>query len=200
MNDSRHDTVKRLLTELRAGNDSAFDELVPLVYEELRELAHAQRRAWHGDDTLDTTALTHEAYLRLAAQEQPEWEGRAHFRSVAARAMRQILIDYARARKTVKRGGDRVRVSLDELAIVHSDDGDELLNRRAETLLALEESLKRLAARNERHGRIVECRFFGGMTVLDTAEALGVSTATVKRGWAMARAWLYRDMGQALEG
>ena len=170
------------------------------MYEELRELAHAQRRNWYGDDTLDTTALTHEAYLRLAAQEQPEWEGRAHFRSVAARAMRQILIDYAKARKTLKRGGDRVRVSLDELAVAGSEDSDALLNRRAEALLALDESLKRLADRNRRQGQIVECRFFGGMTIPDPAEALGISTATVKRGWAMARAWLYRDMGQAMEG
>jgi RNA polymerase sigma factor (TIGR02999 family) len=198
MNEPRQSTVTRLLAEVREGDRSAFDELVPFVYQELRELAHAQRQAWHGDETLDTTALTHEAYLRLAAQARPEWESHAHFKSVAARAMRQILIDYAKSKRREKRGGDWVRIPLEELRIARS--GSQLSSHHAEVLIALDESLSRLTERNERQSRIVECRFFGGMTIPDTATALGVSPATVKRGWAMAKAWLYRDMGQALEG
>jgi RNA polymerase sigma factor (TIGR02999 family) len=193
---SQPDTVARLLEEIRGGNRSAFDKLVPLVYEELRELAHAQRRSWRGDDTLDTNALAHEAYLKLAAQDVPDWESHAHFRSVAARAMRQILIDYAKARRAEKRGGERVRVTLDEIRL--APPGTDSASQQAELLIVLDESLKRLTDENERQSRIVECRFFGGMTVPDTAAALGISRATVKRGWAMAKAWLYRDMQQGL--
>jgi RNA polymerase sigma factor (TIGR02999 family) len=200
--DSRSSTVTRLLMEVREGSDSAFDELVPLIYEELRGLAHAQRNVWHGTETLDTTALTHEAYLKLAGQTQLDWESRAHFRSIAARAMRQILIDYARAKRTQKRGGEHVRVSLDDLKVAdpgaapeHDPAGDQ-----AEALIALDESLKRLRDRDARQNRIVECRFFGGMTIEDTAAALRISTATVERDWAMAKAWLYRDMRESFAG
>jgi RNA polymerase sigma factor (TIGR02999 family) len=198
MNDSRHSTVTQLLGELRAGRPSAFDELVPLVYDELRELAHAQRHRWRGDETMNTTALIHEAYLKLAAQNEPRWESRAHFRSVAARAMRQILINYAKEKRTQKRGGERERVSLDELRL--ADPGAELSSRQAEALIALDKSLGRLKQLDHRQSRIVECRFFGGMTIPDTATALGVSPATVQRSWAMAKAWLYRDMQQAAGG
>ena len=196
VNDSDESTVSQLLAEVRAGSPSAFDDLVPIVYEELRGLARAQRHGWHGDETLNTTALVHEAYQKLAAHDEPAWEGRAHFRSVAARAMRQILIDYTRARRTVKRGGERVRVTLDELRIAGSTG--RFSGQHSEALIALDESLKRLGAIDDRQSRVVECRFFGGMTIPETAEALGTSPATVQRDWAMAKAWLYRDMQQAM--
>jgi RNA polymerase sigma factor (TIGR02999 family) len=200
--DSRSSTVARLLAEVREGSDSAFDELVPLIYEELRGLAHAQRDIWHGDETLDTTALTHEAYLKLAGQARLDWESRAHFRSIAARAMRQILIDYARAKRAQKRGGERVRVSLEDVKVADPDDasGHDPAADQAEALVTLDESLRRLKERDARQSRIVECRFFGGMTIEDTAAALRISTATVERDWVMAKAWLYRDMQEALAG
>lgn len=197
MNDQRQSTVTVLLGAVRAGNDAAFDELFPLVYEELKGLAHAQRRGWQGDDTMNTSALVHEAYLKLAAHDHLDWESRAHFRSVAARAMRQILIDYARGKKARKRGGDLVAVTFDEMRIEESDGDRELSDERADSLIALDEALKRLAERDERQSRVVVCRFFGGMTIRDTAVALGVSTATVERDWARAKAWLYRDMRRA---
>ena len=197
-NDSHQSTASELIEELRRGNRDAFDELFPLVYEELRRVAHAQRRRLEGHATLNTTALVHEAYLKLSGTAEPDWESRAHMLSVAAKAMRQILIDDARTRSAKKRGGARAQVSLDRLDL--QGPGLELSGDQPETLMALDESLARLADVNERHHRIVECRFFGGMTIPDTAAALGLSHATVERGWAVARAWLYRDMRLALEG
>ena len=197
MNDSLPTTVSRLLAEVRAGSRSAFDDLVPIVYEELRDLARAQRHGWQGDETLNTTALVHEAYQKLAAQDEPRWESRAHFRSVAARAMRQVLIDYSRARRAAKRGGKLVRVSFDELRV--AGFSGELSDRHARLLIALDKSLEKLSALDSRQGRVVECRFFGGMTIPDTAEALGISRTTVQRDWVMAKAWLYRDMQQQLD-
>lgn len=189
-------TVTRLLGKVRAGDSSAFDELLPILYGDLKDRAQAQRRRWQGDDTLNTTALIHEAYLKLAAADEPDWESRAHFLAVASRAMRQVLIDYARIKQAEKRGGDRTPVTLDEMQLT---PGPNLSADRAEALLALEDSLRRLSEQNDRQSRIVECRFFGGMTIRDTAVALALSPATVKRGWAMAQAWLYRDMKQALD-
>jgi RNA polymerase sigma factor (TIGR02999 family) len=187
----------QLLGKVRAGDRAAFDQLVEVVYNDLRDLAHIQRRRWAGDETLNTTAILHETYLKLAAQEAPDWKSGAHFRSVAARAMRQVLIDHSRARRTAKRAGDRVRVPLDELRVAGPDR--ELSDEQAEALIALDRSLEELSRVHERQGRIVECRFFGGMTVHDTATALGVSPATVKRGWVVAKAWLYRDIQQQRE-
>ncbi len=189
--------VTRLLGEVRAGRPSAFDELLPILYGELKERAQGQRRRWQGDETLNTTALIHEAYLKLAAADDPDWESRAHFLAVASRAMRQVLIDYARIKRAEKRGGDQIPVTLDELRLA---PGPDLSADRAEALLALEEALERLSERDERQSRIVECRFFGGMTIRDTAAALSLSPATVKRAWTMAQAWLYRDMQRALSG
>lgn len=190
--------VTRLLEELRAGRSSAFDALVPLVYEELHGLAHAQRGRWRGDATLNTTALLHEAYTKLAAAGAPPWESHAHFLSVAARAMRQVLLDYARGKQARKRGGDQIRVTLDEERI--ADLGLDADLTTSVALVALEEALARLEAHDSRQGRVVECRFFGGMTIRETAEALGVSTATVERDWAMAKAWLYREVERDLAG
>lgn len=192
MEGSDQSTVTQLLAEYRGGSGAAFDQVVQIVYEELRDLAHAQRRRWHGDDTLNTTVLVHEAYLKLAAQDDPKWENRGHFRRVVAKAMRQILIDYSRAQRTAKRGGERDRVSFDDLRAAGSSG--EFSSRDAAALIALDESLSRLSKLDDRQNQVVECRFFGGLTIPETAEALGVSAATVEREWAIAKAWLYRDM------
>jgi len=197
MSDSHQNTVTGLLARARAGDRDAFDEIFPLVYDELRSVAGAQRRRWSDDETLNTTALVHEAYLRLVDQSSPQWKDRAHFLAVAGRAMRHILVDYARHRRAQKRGGSRQRLSLHEIEAV-LDHGQDPADARDEALLALEESLGRLERHNRRQVRIIECRFFGGMTIPDTAEALGVSPSTVARGWAAAQAWLYRDLRRAL--
>lgn len=197
MNESRQSTVSRLLARARRGDHEAFDDLLPLVYDELRQLAQLQRRRWEGNETLNATALVHEAYLRLVDQTAPEYRNRAHFLAVASRAMRHILIDYARRRAAQKRGGHLRRLSLEQIesALKRAEDPADA---RDEALLALEKSLERLEQEDARQSRIVECRFFGGMTIPDTAEALGISPATVKRGWAAAQAWLYRDLRRAL--
>ncbi len=186
-------TVTRLLHELQDGNQAVLDELFSLVYEELRVRAHRQRADWHGDYTLNTTALVNEAYLKLVNKTQVPWESRAHFLSVAAKAMRHILVDYARRRRAEKRGSDVQKLSLEEMK-VSLEDVVVLTEERAEAVVMLEEALERLARVNEREARVVECRFFGGMTYEETAEALGVSVRTVKRDWKMAQAWLHREM------
>ena len=184
-------TVTRLLHRLRAGDRRAFEELLPLVYHELHQLAGRQRRRWEGDETLNTTALVHEAYLRLVDQSAPQWSSHAHFLAVAATAMRQVLLDYAKRKRAAKREGARRQVPLEEVeATLKSGDASDV---RDEAIIALEESLRRLERHDPAQGRIVECRFFGGMTIEDTAEALGISPASVKRRWAMAQVWLYLD-------
>jgi RNA polymerase sigma factor (TIGR02999 family) len=197
-NDSQPSAVALLLERIRSGSQSAFHELVPLVYEELRGLAHAQRLHWGGDHTLDTSALVHEAYVKLSGTDEPDWESHAHFQSVAARAMRQILIDYSRGKRSVKRGGRLVRVSLEDPEVPGPDAEES--TEQAQKLMALDKALERLERLDPRQGRIVECRFFGRMTISDTAAALGISPATVKRDWAVAKAWLYQDMQQAFGG
>lgn len=197
MTESRAGTVTRLLARVRRGDSEALDEILPVVYAEMRGLAKAQRRSWEGDETLDTTALVHEAYLRLVDQSSPDWKDRAHFLSVASRAMRHILVDYARRRQAAKRGGGRKRLSLDEIdeAIAGRGGAAEAVD---EALLALDRALERLASQNERQSRIVECRFFAGMTIQETAEALGISHSTVERDWSAAQAYLYRDLEREL--
>ena len=197
MTHTSQETITRLLGELRKGNREAFDDLFPLVYDALRELAHRQRQRWQGDETLNTTALVHEAYLKLVDQSRAEWETRAHFFAAAAKAMRHILTNYARSKRTQKRGGGRLKLSLDEMKVVPGEDV-VLTHERAEMIVALGEALEQLEQVSERQSRIVECRYFGGMTIPETATALGVSTATVSRGWALAQVWLYRQMKQAL--
>ena len=194
----RQETVTELLVKVRGGDQTAFDELVSIVYDELRSLARIQRRRWRGNETLNTTALVHEAYLKLAVQEEPHWESRAHFRGVAARAMRQILIDYSRAQHTAKRGGEHFRVSLDPEELKQARLSGEFSGRHADSLVELDGALKALAEFDDRQSRVVECRFFGGMTIPETAEALRMSEATVQRDWAVAKAWLYREMQQRL--
>ena len=196
MRDTRPVSIDPLLGEVRAGNKAAFDELLPLVYDELHRLAGRQRRLWQGDETLNTTALVHEAYFRLAGQTAPEWRSRAHFMRVASIAMRQILIDYAKRKCAAKRGGKQSHVPLHELEVALSQE-DPSSAVCDEVLVALDESLGRLERLDARQMRIVECRFFGAMSIEETAEALGTSPATVKRGWRMAQAWLHRDLERA---
>lgn len=194
--DPTREKVNRLLERVREGDRAAFDELFPLVYERLRDLAHRRRSGWKDNETLNTTALVHEAYLKLAKQDELEWRNRSQFLAVASKAMRHILIDHARGLRTAKRGGGRAPLPLDEMRhALRSPEG--MKEERAEALVALDTSLGRLESHNRRQSRIVECRVFGGMTIKDTAEALGISPATVKRGWSMAVAWLYCDMKEA---
>jgi RNA polymerase sigma factor (TIGR02999 family) len=187
--------VARLLEALRGGDGAAFDALVPLVYDELRALAHRQRRRCTGGDTLDTTALVHEAYLKLVDGRGASWETRAHFLAAAAQAMRHVLINYARDRVAGKRGGTRVRVPLEALEGGEAGEAEEAREPAdAELLLSLDAALRELERVNARQSRIVECRFFAGMTIEETAVALGVSTATVSRGWALAQVRLYEEV------
>jgi RNA polymerase sigma factor (TIGR02999 family) len=193
---SRQHAVTRLLQEVGAGDREAFDALVPLVYDELRVLARRQRRRWRGDETLDTTALMHEAYLRLVDQSAPQWASQPHFLAVASRAMRQVLLDYAKRRHAAKRGGALRQVSLDEVEDALLARG-ELGETHSEALLAVEGALRRLEQDDPLNARVIECRFYGGLTIEDTAEALGISPATVKRRWSLAQAWLYRDLSRS---
>jgi RNA polymerase sigma factor (TIGR02999 family) len=192
---SRQLAIARLLEEVGAGRREAFDALVPLVYDELRVLARRQRRRWRGDETLDTTALIHEAYLRLVEQSVPRWISHPHFLAVASRAMRQVLLDYAKRQHAAKRGGARRQVSLGEVEDLLLARG-ELGDAHSEALLAVEEALCRLERHDPVHARVVECRFYGGLSIEETAEALGTSPATVKRKWAFARAYLNRELTQ----
>lgn len=184
--------VTRLLVAWRAGDQGAFERLVPLVYRELHRLAHARMRGQPRGLTLQTTALVHEAYVRLIDEQHMPWQNRAHFFGVCAQAMRCILVDAARARGADKRGGRVVRVPFDE-ARVRSPQPDA-------DVLALEEALTALSKSEPRKGRVVELRYFGGLTVDETAEVLGVSPETVMRDWTMAKLWLLRALRHGAEG
>lgn len=178
--------VTRLLGDWREGNDGALERLIPLVQPELHRLAHhymSRERAGH---TLQTTALINEAYLRLADEDQPPWQNRHHFVAAAAQLMRRIMVDHARERLALKRGGGALRVTLDETALV--------TDTRSEELLALDEALENLAAQDPRKSQIVELRYFGGLTAEETADFLKLSLRTVEREWNMAKAWLYREL------
>jgi RNA polymerase sigma factor (TIGR02999 family) len=172
-----------ILRRLNSGDGSATSELLPLVYQELRAIAGQYFRGQPADHTLQPTALVHEAFLKLVDHSDIAWQSRAHFLAVAAKAMRQILVDHARARATAKRGGDRILLTLDE-AVVGAVETPEI------DLLALNEFLTKLAELDDRQGRIVEMRFFGGMRVKEIAEVLGVTKTTVDNLWRAARAWL----------
>lgn len=189
MEDSE-DTVVQLLDRLGGGDRVALDQLFTILYDELKDLSRRQRQRWHGNYTLDTTALVHEAYVKLLGRSRIDVESRAHFRSLAARAMRHILCDYARERCTKKRGGSQERLPLDELAVGASAFSPE----QSEALVALDDALRRLEQVDPRQSRVVECRFFGGLTIDETALAIGISARTVKRDWALAQAWLHRAM------
>jgi|SRR5206468_3263856 len=181
--------VTQLLLDWSNGDQAAFDALMPLVYNQLRQMAHrymSQERPGH---TLQTTALVNEAYLRLIDQKQVHWQNRAHFFAVAAQAMRRILIDHARKQRYAKRGGGVRKISLDEAAVMSQE--------RAADLLALDEALKSLAAIDPQQSCVVELRFFGGLTIEETAEVLRLSVDMVKREWATAKAWLFREMSES---
>ena len=181
--------VTELLFRWRRGDQSALDALVPLVYSELRRIANHYLQAERPDHTLQSTALVHEAYVRLAEQDLPQWQNRAHFFAVAAQLMRQILVDHARSHRASKRGGNVYKMPLDEaeqepLAV----DVD---------IIALDDALKSLGEMDSQQSRVVELKFFGGLSIEDTAEVLGISASTVKRDWITARAWLYRELDRS---
>ena len=184
--------VTDLLRAWAAGDPAALDELLPLVYDELRRQARRYMRAQPAGHTLQTTALVHEAYLRLVGQSHVDWQSRAHFLGVASKAMRSILVDHARARSAAKRGGAAHAVTLDEAGGV-ADAG----SRRGVDVLALDEALARLAELDSRKSQLVELRYFGGLGIEEAAAVLGVSPATVKREWTTARAWLRRELSVA---
>lgn len=171
---------------LAVEEDAELGELFAAAYNELRRLAHAQRRRWPGQETLSTTALVHEAYVRLSQQDELEWQDRGHFFRIAARAVRFILVNYAQRGRAAKRGGGSVHVSVEEASLVEDPQTEELL--------ALDEALSRLARENPRWAQVVECRFFAGLDIEETAEAVGVSPATVKRDWTRGQAWLYQEL------
>ena len=192
MADETRTRVTQLLTDPLDGNAAAVDELFALLYNELREIAHRQRRRWQGDDTLQTTALVHEAFLKLVDQDRIAAESRAHFLGVAARAMRHILCNYARDQRAQKRGGGIAHVVLHEASAAAGSSN--VPPEPMGVLVALDEALRRLERVDPRQSKVVECRFFGGLTIEETAGALDVSPRTVKRDWAMAQAWLHREM------
>ena len=183
--DVSHGEITDLLLQLRDGSPEATDRLFSAVYGKLHRIASRQLRAERPDHTLGTTGLVHETYLKLTDQTRVEWQDRAHFYRVASRAMRRILVDYARRFRAQRRGGEMLRVTLDEEATAAE---------RGETLLALDEALERLAGLNQRLSQVVECRYFGGLTEDETAEALGVTARTVQRDWTKARGWLYLEL------
>jgi len=185
--------ITEALGEVRDGVPGAMDRLVPLVYADLSRIAHRQLGLEAPGHTLSTTALVHEAYLRLVDQTRARWEDRVQFFAVAAHVMRRVLIDHARRYQAARRGGARPRpVSLD--AIDSADVASLAAGERAEVLLALDDALERLAVLDGRQARVVECRFFGGLTTEETAQALGVTTRTVERDWVKARGWLYQEL------
>jgi|SRR5205085_5158874 len=177
--------VTQLLHAWERGDEAARDELIPLVYDALRRIARHHLRGERAGHTLQTTALINEAYLKLVDQSIP-WQSREHFFGIAARLMRQILVDYARARQRLKRGGDRQQISLAYAEAAPAQTAD---------LLALNDALEALAAVDPQKSRIVELRFFGGLTIEETAQVMGISTPSVERGWRAARAWLQTELG-----
>lgn len=183
--------VTRLLKDWSGGDSAALDQLIPIVYAELRALAARYLRRERRDHTLQPTALVNEAYLRLIDQKQVQWQNRAHFVGVAAQMMRRILVDHARSHNRAKRGGGARKVSLDEAMVLREE--------RADDLVRLDEALTALAAFDDRKSRIVEMRYFGGLSVLETAEVLKISEVTVARDWKLAKAWLYTTINDNRE-
>ncbi len=179
--------VTRLLMDLEAGDRSVFDDLLRRVYDELRKLAQAQLRNERADHTLNATGLVHEAYLKLVDQRAMNWKNRAHFFGAASNAMRRILVDYARSKSTKKRSGHKV-------GLTNVGEAEQAVETSFETVVAIDQALERLGAINGRLVQVVEARYFAGLTIKETAEALGVSHATVSDDWRLARAWLQREL------
>jgi RNA polymerase sigma factor (TIGR02999 family) len=178
--------ITALLSELTQGNREAAEKLIPLIYDELKRLARGYMRRERADHTLQTTALVHEAYLKLIRQKVANWQSRAHFFGIAAQLMRRILVDYARGHLREKRGGAKIVLPLDEALVFSPEHSEELVK--------LDEALERLSKLDARQGRIVELRFFGGLSVEETSQLLDVSPKTVKRDWAVAKAWLHGEL------
>src|SRR5213596_427267 len=178
--------VTQLLQQWSQGDDAAVVELTPLVYEELRRIAHHHMGGQRPDHTLQTTALVNEAYLRLADQTNPRWQNRAHFFAVAARAMRPILVSYARGQRSQKRGGGALKVELDEVAVVSPEESKEIVD--------LHEALERLTTLDSRKAQVVELKYFGGLNYDEMAEVLKISRITVRRDWEFAKVWLYTEL------
>lgn len=191
--------VTRLLRAVQNGQDAAENELYERIHTELRDRARRQRRRWKGEPSLRTTALAHEAYLKLVAQKEQSWESRSHFFAVAAKAMRHILIDRARRKRAQKRGGDVPTLSLEGVK-ERVNRSVAVAEEAAEVVVLLDAALQRLEEEHPRAARGVECRFFAGMTIEETAEALGVSERTVSRDWTHAQPWLYREMKRIHRG
>ncbi len=183
------DNVTQLLVELTDGNTQVLELLLPVVYKELRSLANNYLRRERADHTLQPTALVHEAYIKLVDQKNVQWQNRAHFFGVAANIMRRILVDHARKHKADKRGGEFSKEQLEEALVVVSDE-------KSFELLALDDALEQLAKVDPQKSRIVELRYFGGLSVEETAEVMGISEITVKRHWKMAKAWLYGQISR----
>ena len=181
--------VTQTFLRWRQGDPNALNALLPLVYEEMRRLAGSYLRSESAGHTLQPTALAHEAYLRLLDQRQVSWQNRAHFMGLAAQAMRRILVDHARRRGAQKRGGDAIHVALED-----ADVAAEMPEALGVPVEALNDALDRLAALDERQARVVELRFFTGLSIEETAEVLAISPATIKRDWTLARAWLHREL------
>jgi len=181
--------VTELLARWSQGDDAALAELTPLVYQELRRIAHHHMGGQRPDHTLQTTALINEVYLRLADQTNPRWQNRAHFFAVAARAMRQILVSYARNQQAQKRGRGAVRIELDEAALISPEESKEVVD--------LHEALERLTTLDSRKAQVVELKYFGGLTYDEIAEVLKVSHVTVRRDWEFAKVWLYTELHSA---
>jgi len=181
--------VTQLLEHWSHGDDAALAELTPLVYEELRRLAHHHMGGERPDHTLQTTALVNEAYLRLAGQTNLRWQNRAHFFAVAARAMRHILVNYAKSYRAQKRGGGALKVDLDEAALVSLEQSKEIVD--------LHEALERLGTLDSRKARVVELKYFGGLNHDEIAEVMKISTVTVRRDWEFAKVWLYKELHSA---
>jgi len=181
--------VTELLAQWSNGDNAALAELTPLIYEELRRLAHHQMAGQRPDHTLQTTALVNEAYLRLADQTRVNWQNRAHFFAVAARAMRQILVDYARSQQSKRRGGGALKVELEDAAIVSPEQSQEIVD--------LHEALEKLAQLDARKAQVVELKYFGGLNYDEMAEVLKISRVTVRRDWEFAKLWLYTELHSA---
>ena len=186
--DSSPAEVTSLLNQLASGNQEAAARLVPLVYNELRQIAAARLRHERPDHTLQATALVHEAYMKLAEQRDAKWQNRAQFFGVASQVMRRILVDYARGQQRLRRGGKQQKVALDDVVLISPDRTDELL--------AVNESLSKLEKLDPRQARVVELRYFAGLTIEEIASVVGVATKTVTRELNMAKAWLYGDLRQ----
>ncbi len=193
--DQPHD-LTIILKEASAGDREAMGRIVGLVYSELRAIARRQHAGEQAGHSLNTTGIVHEAYLKLVKLDRISWQNREQFFAIAARSVRQILVDHARKRKAVKRGGDLPVLSLDNAETEYLNLAATLADGQVDELLELDLALQGLEAMNERHARIVECRFFTGLTIEETAQAVGVSPATVKREWILARAWLNRELSQ----